>query len=139
MFGQSPSISCADGVAALMAIRWGRGLFLLWVAFAVWWIAWTSWRTDWSGLDVFVPTTREECETKLGRNRLDDLFARSEVDECMKRGAVEMALRKSYKLEKLAFILTPPLAVLVAAAVVWFGIWLIIRCVARLKRGSTSS
>ena len=122
-----------------MTVRWDQRLLLLWIAFTVLWIGWTSWRSDWSGLDEFVPTTRAECETKMGMNSPDALFARKEIDECMKRGAVEIALRRSYRLERLAFIFTPPLAVLVFGAVIWFGIWLMIRAVAHLKRGGATS
>ena len=102
-------------------------MLLMWLAFAVLWIGWTSWRSNWSGIDVFVPTTREECETALGSDRPGDLFTRSEVDECMKTGAVEIAMRRSYVLEKLALIFAPPLAVLVIGVAIWFVVWLIIR------------
>jgi hypothetical protein len=113
-----------------MAGRWRRGLFFLWIAFAVLWIGWTFWHSNWSGLDVFVPTTREECATELGRNLPVDPFIQNEIDECMKRGAVEIALRKSYTLEKLALIFTPPLALLVIGVVIWLIVWLIIRKIA---------
>jgi amino acid transporter len=117
-----------------MAVGGRGGLFLLWIAFTAFWIGWSSWRSNWSGLDVFVPTTREECETGFGRSRFDDLFRRGEVEECIKRGTVETAMRKSYKLDRLAFIFAPPVGILVSGVVIWFVIWLTIRGIHRQTR-----
>lgn len=110
-----------------MSVTWPRVLFLLWIAFTALWVGWISSRADWSGLDVFVPTTRQECETDLAKSRTDGLFTESDVDECMKEGAVELAMRKSFVLETMAFIFAPPIVLLIIGV----ALWLIIRLITR--------
>jgi len=118
-----------------MSVAWPRALLLLWIAFTILWVGWTSWRSDWSGLDVFVPTTRQECETDLALSRTDGIFTESDIDECMKEGVVELAMRKSFVLETMAFVFAPPLVLLIIGVAIWLIVRLITRRVAARQTG----
>jgi hypothetical protein len=99
-----------------MNVRWGRGFFRIWLVLSVLWIAGAVWVETRPLSPGLLPTPQAECEAAEARSGV-------KTPDCV--AAMEFvfdAARRQQKTdaEKMAWVLVPPVLLLLAgAAVAW--------------------